>query len=104
MSGVAGELLDLGHAPLWRPVGLVAVAQDADHGAHLVERARGRLLDDLEGARGSVRPVGGDRPPGLGLDGDRRHVVGDRVVQLAASCWRSRIWTWSISRSRALVR
>ena len=36
----------------------------------------------FEGGDGGVRVGGGDRPTGLGLDGDGGHVVGDGVVQL----------------------
>ena len=64
-------------------VGLRPVAQDADHGAHLLERPRRRFLDCRQRGRGTVGVGGGHDAAGLSLDGDGRDVVADGVMELA---------------------
>ena len=79
----ADQPLEVGNSRLRGVVGGCLVAQHAHHGPHLGERARRLHLDHLQGFERRGRAGRRERAPGLGLDGDRRDVVGDRVVQLA---------------------
>ncbi len=85
--GPAGEAadqpLEVGHPGLRGVVGRRLVAQHAHHRPHLGERARRLHLDHLQRFERRGRAGRRERAPGLGLDGDRRDVVGHRVVQLA---------------------
>ena len=76
------EPLEVGDSRLGRVVGGRPAAQHAHHGAHLGERARRLHLDHLQGLERRARAGRRKGSPCLGLDGDRRHVVGHRVVQL----------------------
>jgi hypothetical protein len=82
IPGAASEPLDVAHPRLRGELGLAAGPQEADHGAHLRERPRGRLLDDPQRVDGAVGVGRGDGPSRLGLDRDRRDVVGHGVVEL----------------------
>ena len=78
-----GQPLQVRDAGLRGVVGGLLVAQHPHHRAHLGQCARRLRLDHLEGLdrrRGTAR---GQGSPCLGLDRDRRDVVGHRVVQLA---------------------
>jgi len=80
----AAALPYLGHVRLRGQLGLGPVAQNADHGAHLLERPRRRVLDRLQGSQCAIGMGGCQGPPGLSLDGDGRDVVANRVVELAS--------------------
>ncbi len=58
-----GEPLDAIHAPLRGEVGLLALAKDANHVAHLSELARSRFFDDFESVYGGVGLGCGKRAP-----------------------------------------
>jgi len=75
-------LFDGSYARLRGEVGLRPVAQDPDHGAHLLQSPRRGLLDGLEGGQCAVGVGCRQGTPGLGLDDDGRDVVADRVVEL----------------------
>src|SRR5205823_15064551 len=80
---IGGELLDLGHAGLRREVAVLCGAEHADDGAQLGEGAARCVLDDGQGLDGTLGVGGCDGTSCLGLDGDARDVVRDRVAQFA---------------------
>ena len=58
-------------------------AHHAEQPTHLVEGGAGRVADRGEPLGAELRQAGDGEPGALCLDGDRRDVVGDDVVQLA---------------------
>ena len=86
--GGAGRLDELVHARetglrITRDLGVRVLAEDAEQPAHLGQRIPRRLPDGLE-LRAALLGQALDREArALGLDGDRRDVVRDDVVQVA---------------------
>jgi hypothetical protein len=82
-GSVLGKVFDVGDALQRCEHGSVVVAERADHLAHLVQRHRCRSFDHRHCFVGARRIEPRHCPRRLGLDCDPRHVMRNRVVQLA---------------------